>query len=302
MSANNIDSLKFYSEYYGHPLESLQKLIDSSSIKKHKIYLAGDSSLDNKHWLSNTALQPALNGYENILAPPVAKGDVSYFINKELQANNLDAICINCAIEESTIADRSTTLLTHDQIIRDNITESDIIIISVGGNDIALKPSPATIFNIAKLLNLNSLENLRKKPNECWGMPYFDNMFNKQLGSYIEKLTTKVKPLAVIVCMIYYPEEYSPSCLSSWADKPLGLLGYNSNPKPLQAAIRAIYNNSICNIEIPGVKIIPLPLYQTLNGKTAADYCARVEPSLTGGEKIAQSLVPQFTRFTQKIK
>ena len=34
------------------------------------IYLAGDSSLDNKAWILNCQTQ-ALNGYEKILRPPI---------------------------------------------------------------------------------------------------------------------------------------------------------------------------------------------------------------------------------------
>ena len=50
---------------------------------------------------------------------------------------------INCSIEESTIGDRSCyRLLPQDQFIKEHINSNDILVISIGGNDIALKPMP----------------------------------------------------------------------------------------------------------------------------------------------------------------
>ena len=39
-----------------------------------------------------------------------------------------------------------------DQLIRDRITEEDVLIVSIGGNDIALQPLLCTIVNIALLV------------------------------------------------------------------------------------------------------------------------------------------------------
>ena len=47
-----------------------------ASFPNSVIYLAGDSSLDNKFWFSQQAV--ALNGYENMLDPPTMKTDVCF--------------------------------------------------------------------------------------------------------------------------------------------------------------------------------------------------------------------------------
>jgi hypothetical protein len=54
--------------FYGHEAKYLQQVLDS--FKEHhpnrpNIYFAGDSSLDNKYWVTQYA--EAVNGYENIL-------------------------------------------------------------------------------------------------------------------------------------------------------------------------------------------------------------------------------------------
>ena len=59
------------------------------------------------------------------------------------------------SVEASTAADRCEfRLLTQDKFIRDTVREEDYIIMSVGGNDIAMAPTLATVVNIA-LLNLS---------------------------------------------------------------------------------------------------------------------------------------------------
>lgn len=44
-------------------------------------------------------------------------------------------------------------------------------------------------------------------------------------------------------------------------------------------------------IQIDGTEVVPFPLYQVLDGKTATDYLQRVEPSPSGGRKMAQALM-----------
>jgi hypothetical protein len=41
-------------------------------------------------------------------------------------------------------------------------------------------------------------------------------------------------------------------------------------------------------LQVPGTKVIPVPLFQVLDGKRSEDYCERVEPSPSGGKLIAQ--------------
>ena len=55
--------------------------------------------------------------------------------------NDSEYITINCAIEESALNERKEGLLSQDEFVRDHIKKDDILIVSVGGNDVALKPS-----------------------------------------------------------------------------------------------------------------------------------------------------------------
>jgi hypothetical protein len=44
-------------------------------------------------------------------------------------------------------------------------------------------------------------------------------------------------------------------------------------------------------ISIPGTEVIPVPLFNVLDGKNPRDYVARVEPSSQGGRKVAEYLL-----------
>lgn len=77
-----ISSAEFYSEFHGHKVSHLQKLLphlrrSSSSL----IWTAGDSSLDNKYWFSTRAETVEGSGYEEVLRPQQSICDVTYWLN-----------------------------------------------------------------------------------------------------------------------------------------------------------------------------------------------------------------------------
>merc|ERR1712187_914566 len=109
-------------------------------------------------------------------------------------------------------------------------------------------------------------------------------MFRVRLRRYIEQLVAVKKPKQVVVCMLYFLDETSGG---SWADRVLGMLGYDRTPSKLQAVMRKVYAWGVSQIKIPGVKVTPLPLYEVLDGKDTSDYVQRVEPSVSGGRKMA---------------
>ena len=88
-----VDAGTFYGEYHGHTVPELQRvhaLLRNEGTRC--IFLAGDSSLDNKHWFfqgGNKRKQlhdpsftaGALNGYERVLQPARMVMDVSYWMN-----------------------------------------------------------------------------------------------------------------------------------------------------------------------------------------------------------------------------
>jgi hypothetical protein len=301
-----VSSSKFYSEYHGHLVEHLEILLPNlRATSDSLIWTAGDSSLDNKHWFEDT--QPAVGAYMDVLSPPQSKCDVTYWLNYVAQERGVNRMAaINTAVEATTLNERSFRLREQDKFLRDNIREDDILIVSIGGNDVALAPTPCTIFNMLCLLKLplQWIENgcscgTVPFDDKCFGCGpsllscfgsfppfagYFLHLFGPRIESYIRKLTEKTKPRTILVCMIYYPDQ-NPT--PSWANLALGALGYNSNPKKLQAMIRLVFQRAISNIRIPGTQVIPVPLFSVLDGTRSEDYVERVEPSALGGSKMA---------------
>lgn len=64
-------------------------------------------------------------------------------------------------VEATTLNERCLRLRPQDKFLRDNLSSSDVLIVSIGGNDIALAPTPCTIASVAGLLclPLSCLEN-----------------------------------------------------------------------------------------------------------------------------------------------
>eukprot|EP00978_Attheya_sp_CCMP212_P009836 scaffold23438_cov50-Attheya_sp.AAC.2 len=79
--------------------------------------------------------------------------------------------------------------------------------------------------------------------------------------------------------------------MPSWAGPALDLMGYNRNPAKLQLFIRKTFEEATSRIRIPGSEVIPVPLFNVLDGKCSEDYVARVEPSAIGSRKIAEFLL-----------
>ena len=142
----------YYDQYHGHPSKDLRTIVRSLRAQgKTLIWLAGDSSLDNKYWFSES--HPAVNGYEKILQPAQMKADVNYWFNvaaariaAEGGPSAPQLACINTAIEATSLNDRACgRLLSQDRLIRELIGPDDYLIVSVGGNDVALQPLLCTI-------------------------------------------------------------------------------------------------------------------------------------------------------------
>lgn len=315
-SPSSVSSRSFYREYHGHKVNELERILRHVRERGGDdgvAFLAGDSSLDNKYWFDNVV--DAIEPYKSILRPSQMKPDIAYWLTMESQRRGVKlAAAINGAVEESTVGDRwCGSLLPQDRFIRDNITTDDILIVSVGGNDIALKPAPCTIVNMLGLICCTPticVENACGAPLPCddcccgcgfgclsdaTACPpcagYFAHLFQTRVGSYIRRMTSKTKPKAVLICMIYYPDEKQSG---SWADGTLGVLGYNSDPAKLQLLIRKVFEMATSRIEIPGTHVIPVPLFRALDGRNTNDYCARVEPSVSGGRKMANLILDKW--------
>jgi hypothetical protein len=314
--SEKINARNFYAEYHGHRLDDLEKLHHHlrGDINRSLVFLSGDSSLDNKHWFQQT--DNSINGYETILSPPLSRLDINYWINSSLLQHNIPMSSINCAIEESTVGGRACGhLLPQDIFIRDNIQSNDILVISVGGNDIALKPSCCTILNILGLTYcstqscINSSCGTSIPFDDCFcgcvcsclsnclafpcGLGYFIHLFKTRVQAVVNNITAKTRPKFIFVCMIYYLDEKRGN---SWAEYALSGLQYNQNPKKLQSIISKLFELATKEISIPGTTVIGIPLFEALNGKDSADYVERVEPSAQGGRKMGSFIVKEILK------
>ena len=317
---DKISFSKFYGEFHGHRVEDLEILLPRlRSASDSLIWAAGDSSLDNKYWFHD--VQPAVGVYHDVLDPPRSVCDVTYWLNylAAQQGGNSSGsgtrsqriATINTAVEATTLNGRTSMgLRPQDKFIRDNISEDDVLVVSIGGNDVAMAPTPCTIASMLCLLSLplsfieNTVSCGAVPVNDCCAgcgpsflscacslppcVGYFRHLFGVRVESYIRQLTATTKPKKILVCMIYYPYEAD---VPSWANFALGALGYNRNPAKLQAMIRVMFKHATSTIHIPGTEVIPVPLYAILDGKLSEDYVARVEPSAIGGRKIAEYLL-----------
>eukprot|EP00931_Biecheleriopsis_adriatica_P032016 TRINITY_DN18715_c0_g1_i3.p1 TRINITY_DN18715_c0_g1~~TRINITY_DN18715_c0_g1_i3.p1 ORF type:complete len:293 (+),score=59.60 TRINITY_DN18715_c0_g1_i3:124-1002(+) len=289
-----VDSGTFYDQYHGHDVELLEEVLTSlQSSHRSIVYFAGDSSLDNKYWLDDDWAQ-AINGYEQILRPSQMKEDVCYWTNKLLMRKVPQTCALNTAVEATTLGQRQPGwfwggLTEQDELIRDRITEDDYLVVSVGGNDIALAPTAMTIFNMLAMMKFASDESLEE--GSAFGMHHFVSLFRDQVQQYVTGLVSKRKPRRVLVCMIYYPDEHGQG---SWADTALSALDYNANPHRLQHAISYIFREATSKIDIDGVTVVPVPLFSVMDGKNTSDYIERVEPSSAGGQKMARLIVERL--------
>ena len=319
--------------------------------EKHEsvVFFAGDSSLDNKFWFDEWSA--ARNGYEEVLRPQVMKKDVCYWMN-DPNAEPKRA-CLNAAVEATALDDRAFgALLPQDAFLRDNMEKNDVLVVSVGGNDVALAPTACTAIHMGILTRCTPLwclggdsnrETSERKsgsfpqklpfacpPNPyalpgdgakncdcgraCCGAPgcfvgvcgcpcgfgYAVDLFGNRVQNYVRRLCSRTKPKKVLVCTIYYPREKRATtgdekesvsgsgASSSWADPALRALGYDRDPRHTRALIRAVHVHATSRITVPGVPVVPVPLFEALDPRDARDYEQRVEPSAAGGRKMAR--------------
>mmetsp|Transcript_72562 Transcript_72562/g.216546 ORF Transcript_72562/g.216546 Transcript_72562/m.216546 type:complete len:411 (-) Transcript_72562:43-1275(-) len=300
--ASQVWSGRFYSEYHGHKaadLASVREVLRRNGCQSF-IYLCGDSSLDNKHWFfarfrgkedqmsDGSFTAPAVNGYDQVLEnPPRMVQDVCFHLN-DLAAERFGSgnVCtIMSAVEESTIEDREQEEpFVQDMFIRDHVTENDFVIVSMGGNDIALSPTLRTIVNMGMLLQC---PDWLIRAGLAPGLGYFVKFFHGRIQRYLRGLLAHGKPKKVLVCMIYYPD---PVPGGSWADHTLSLMGYDDNPAKLQLIIRTVYERiKARGFDVAGTVVEPFPLFEVLSEHS--DFVQRVEPSVAGGRKMAAAFL-----------
>ena len=313
----------YYEGFFGHPVRDIGLVLDglraSHQAGAPALFLVGDSSVDNKHWLfpggdqSARALlrdargnegyftADAVNGYERILQPPRMVCDVTYWLNQLQLLHGGRGFALNCAVEATTLTSRTGGcqccclplcggLLAQDRFVRDNVRSSDFVVASVGGNDIALAPSIFTVIFLLMLM-LTPMCLLQAMGRLHPAVAYFEVLFRFQVQKYISELVSRTKPRRVGVCMIYYLDE---AAVNSWAGAALCLLCYNVAPTLLQRRLDMAFEIGTCRVTVPGTKVVPIALCEALDGRDSAVYCHRVEPSIQGGRKVAQLLLSKL--------
>ena len=115
------------------------------------------------------------------------------------------------------------------------------------------------------------------------------DLFGNRVQNYVRRLVARTKPKKVLVCTIYYPREKraargTEDAAASWADPALRALGYDADPRSTRALIRAVHAHATSRITVPGVPVVPVPLFEVLDPQDARDYEQRVEPSAAGAQ------------------
>jgi len=317
-----IEAGSFYQTYSGHDVhrlatveQHLRRAHTSPGNEGSCIFLAGDSTLDNKHWLfpgfhqtSGTLHNDrerghftgrALNGYEHVLSPPRMVMDVCYWLNQLLvDSKQKDTFALNTAVEATTLTSRvggvqcccipwCGGLYGQDKFIRERIRPQDYLVICVGGNDIALAPSIFTILFLVLLLLSPWFILFEFHPSVL----YFKLIFHYQVECYANKLTSRTRPRKVAVCMVYNLDE---AMVESWANAFLNILCYSCFPRVFQYRMNLAFKYGISKVKIPNTEVVPIALSEALDGSDTNDYKQRVEPSIQGGRKMANLILSKL--------
>ena len=295
MMAARVNARAFYAPYHGHDvahLDAVRRLLAAGGARRF-IYLAGDSSLDNKFWLSAEPRVASAGGMERALSPPCSPvpPDVAAAISGRLAARlGPSWACVNAAVEESTLASRGAgrPLPAQDGWLARALSPGDVLVVSAGGNDVVLSPSAATVAALAALLLAATDAGLAD--GSAWGMAHCVRLFRDDVEAYVARLCAHALPSLVVVLFPYFPHE---ARTGSWADAALGVMGYDCAPRRLQAVMRAVFARATRAVRAPGgVRVVPLALFDVLDAAPASrDYVARVEPSARGGEKMADAII-----------
>lgn len=302
----------FYGEYHGHRVAHLQQILPElrkapggRAAERSVVWLCGDSTLDNKYWLPHRS-EAGINGFERALSGPM-QPDVAYWVNSELVSRGLGdrVCCVNCAVEESTLGGRMRGgLEPQDGIIAEHIRDDDVLVVSAGGNDIALRPTLWTVMSMATLIMTPRwLISAGLAP----GLGHFIRLFRDDTSRLVRALLARaragelpraakrevsVKPRAVVACMLYYLDEAQTD---SWANFTLSKLGYDKDPAKLQLIMHKVYELATREVAVAeGVRVVPLPFFEALDGKDVGDYVQRVEPSSQGGRKMARAVLDRI--------
>jgi len=79
-------------------------------------------------------------------------------------------------------------------------------------------------------------------------------------------------------------------CEGLFENAKSSILDWNTNNNHHRKHTHVAHKNN-SSIRIPGSQVIPIPLFHPLDGTKSEDYVARVEPSASGGRKMAEYML-----------
>ena len=89
------------------------------------------------------------------------------------------------------------------------------MIVSIGGNDIVLKPTFSTVLSLSWLTKVSSISSIEK--GSAFFLSNLKNIFLDGIQDYVKRLIKNKKPKIILICGIYYPSETPDN--KSWAQK-----------------------------------------------------------------------------------
>lgn len=155
--------------------------------------------------------------------------DVAWHCNDLLASSEDDSstfrppLALCCAVEESTSADRRTGLLEQDAAAAEAVCEGDAVVISLGGNDLALAPTLWTLLCLAGLALCPTvlLEHVVARRGSGWapGLGHVTDLLALRPARLA--LTVAGSSGATVLVAILYPPGPRVEGAPSWADATL---------------------------------------------------------------------------------
>lgn len=286
------------------------------SNKKSKITILGDSTIDNKIWVSpgpkTNAILDNLHlnwGFRKLKKlSPNAEYSIIENLKKNLPNHNIrdysndgftTSDCLNGQYKDKVFPEVVLPVIgkihsfpatfphkmfapLNDNSVKKDIAESQHIILSIGGN------------NVREFLQhaVCKLGGERKEfiKNE------FPNLLKKLQAEYIEifnKLRSSNKDAQIILLTQYYPSfiqnDYRIYEFLTEVGEALGIGGQDHNPKDvIQKIIQDTYSSVFSSIKTDNVVVADLT--SSINPFEVYNHSHQIEPSGSGGKKIAKML------------
>ncbi|CAD7951874.1 unnamed protein product [Amoebophrya sp. A120] len=227
--------------------------------------------------------------------------DVCYWLNrkaaesKSFEQKEEDALVqehpypqllfVNSAVEESTLSSRASGLLPQDKFVSNHLKPHDILLVSVGHNDMAFLHVQQAAWVLQEGTTDEKLTQL--------AVENFSHIYKEDTERYINTVLGDSTCKMVVVCMLYHLDE-NDEAFSWWemGFQALGLIGNPENKRRMKVVQHALFEHALKQLQIPNAgKVVPLELSRALDGTNSLMYANRVEPSVLGGEKLADLIL-----------